>query len=95
MSLRFCPLSKFVGWSHDYDHVVWKWGRLGMGHTYVVIFGPGDVSYRKAFDKVKDQVNIVKEIGPCWNTVHPGTLRNTIVIFEKKEALPNESGSQV
>ena len=50
---------------------------------------------RAAFDKVAHEVNIVKEIGPCWNTVHPGTLRNTIIIFEKKEALPNESGSQV
>lgn len=107
MSVRFCALRKFIEWDNSCNNYKWKWGRLGMKHTYVVIFGPGDVYYRRAFNKVKHQVNIVKEIGPCWNTKYPGTLRNTVVIFEKlvasKEApsdanartQTNESGSQV
>ena len=74
----------------------WNWGRLAKSNTYIIIFNnQSNKAMRAAFDKVAHEVNIVKEIGPCWNTVHPGTLRNTIIIFEKKEALPNESGSQV
>lgn len=95
-----CYLSQFCQWAYNdklkKDILTWKWGRLNKNHTYIIIFSlVNNKRQWEEFQKVKDQVNIVKEIGPCWNTIHPDVLRNVVVIFEKKATPKNESGGSV
>lgn len=56
-----------------------KWNK---DDTYLIIFGDGDDALLKIFKENCGGFNILFETPKCSNTVHPGSNRNTLIVFE-------------
>jgi len=85
MSLVALELYQFCSWFGDYH---WKWPKMSPKNTYILIFSRNQINERALFNNVKHQVNVLLDEDDCYNTVHPGSSSNRIVVFE----LPTKMG---